>query len=130
MKGQTQRLVAVAGVAAERSRGKRSAKFPYTDRTALDGVKVSERRQLEALVEDFFRLPEVAPLLDRGARFLYARWGTGVIPGEDLLAAVGEKHDSAVSFPEAVDAAADRLLDEADSLLDDPHARHGRRGTS
>lgn len=99
-------LLGVAGVAAERSRGKRSAKFPATDRGAIAGVGVAERRGLEDLAEDFFRLPAVAPLLENAARFLYARWGTGEIPGEDLLATIGE-------FPEVVCAAADRLLEKA-----------------
>lgn len=112
-------LVGVAGVAAERSRGKRSAKFPATDREALVGVGIAKRRTLEALAEDFFRLPEVAALLDRAAQYLYPRWGTGTIPGEDILAAIGERGKYGPSFPKAVDAAAEHLLDGAESLLDE-----------
>jgi hypothetical protein len=108
-------LVKVAGAAAERSRGKRSARMSSGDRAGLDDVTVWDRRTIEALAEDFFRLSEVAPLLDRCARFLYERWGTGVVPGADILAAIREKQDSS---GRAVDVAAESLLNEVDSLLE------------
>ncbi len=107
-------FITVAGAAAERSRGKGRAMLSVWD-LDLCPASAPARLRCEVLAEDFFRLPEVAALLDKAARFLYARWGTGEVPGEDLLTAIGEKRYGYVSLPEVVNAAAERLAEEADA---------------